>query len=80
MSAEMLTNNKEVDNNALKESLKAIYCKCVQVANFGLEKRLYNVTFFIVIYKYNNNDFLDGRTSRTMFMLTYEYVIYVVSI
>ena len=71
MSAEILTNNTEVDNNALKESHKESYCKCVRVANFGLEKRVYNVTFFIVRYKYNNNDFLDGRTSRTMCMLPY---------
>ena len=55
MVVTILTKNVEVYNNSLKESRKAIYYKCVRVANFGLEKRVYNVTFFIVSYEYYNN-------------------------
>ena len=41
MSLEILTNNLEVDNNALEDSREAIYDEHVQVEKFVPEKRVY---------------------------------------
>ena len=54
----ILTKNVEIDDNPLKESLKAIYDERVQVVGLGSEYIVYNRIFLIMSYKYNNNGFL----------------------
>ena len=54
----ILKSNVEIGNNPLEESHEDIYDEHVQVSDLGPEKRVCNVIFLIVIYKYNNNGFL----------------------
>ena len=65
VSVAIITDNLEIDNNALDDSCESVYDKQVKVKCFGPYKRLYNEIFLIVSYKYKNNLFLWRRVSTS---------------